>query len=157
MTPTIIDKIVDRALYRHLLSAFFAVCVCGPFLYWALDREPPWVRLSGTIEPAEAGGYFRVHWQTTPLKRACGGTLQIEIMSGRLIWPVLLRPVSEQLKIGQTEYTPEPWPVFSDIPPGEATYRVTSFWYCNWMQSFFDWPIVQVGPDIKFIVLKQER
>lgn len=158
MTTTIIIKqIAERPVYRHLFAAIISVGVFGPLLYMAVDRDPPWVRLSGTIEPARAGGDIVVTWKTTPLLRTCPGTLQIELISGKLIWPVLLRPVSPTLRVGQTEYTPEPWPVFRDVPPGHTIYRVTSFWYCNKLQRFFDWPIVQVGPDISFVVLPEEK
>lgn len=156
-TTIIINQVIERAIYRHVFAAIVSIGICGPFIYMAVDREPPWTRLSGTIEPVSAGGYLTVHWKTTPLVKVCPGTLQVEIISGNLIWPVLQRPVSSSLRLGQVDYTPEPWPVFRDVPPGETTYRVTSFWYCNWLQRFLDWPVIQVGPDIKFLVLPEEK
>lgn len=163
-TTIIINQIVERPVLRHIISATIAICVFGPLLYLStVAREPPWVRLRGEISPTHAGGQLAVKWHTTPLVRACPGTLQIEIISrdpvtGRpLIWPFLSRPVSNELVIGQTEYDTPPWPLFSDIPPGPATYRVTSFWFCNKFQKQFNWPIVQVGPDIQFTVLPEEK
>jgi hypothetical protein len=141
----------------HSVMAALALLVVGPPAWVASDREPPWVRLHGTIEPTHAGGKLIAHWHTTPLKRACPGTLQIEIISGRLIWPVLQRPVNDQLVVGQTDYTPPAWPLSRDVPPGPAMYRVTSFWTCNWLQNYLDWPVVQVGPELPFIVLPEEK
>lgn len=134
----------------------------GAYVYAYLDSAPPWVRLSGTIDPTHAGESFTPHWHTTPLVRDCPGTLQIEIISSQakgppLIWPVLQRTVSRELHTGQTEYDPPPWPLDRDIPPGSAIYRVTSFWYCNQAQKSVGLPIIQVGPDIPFEVLPEKK
>ena len=153
--PTDWWSLFRHSWVQHLTGAFIALFIVGPILYLALDREPPWVRLRGeVIEEVHAGGTLQIKWYTTPLQRVCPGTLQVEIISGRLIWPVLQRPVGAN-KLGTTEYTPAPWPVFSDIPPGPAIYRVSSFWYCNWLQELTGWSIVQVGPEIPFIVLPE--
>lgn len=141
---------------RHGIGIILAFGVVGPLAFQAMDRKPPWYRISGSIDPVPAGGFLTVTWQTTPLVRACPGTLQVELLSGNLIWPVFQRPVSAST-LGETRFTPPPWPVPSEMPLGLAAYRVTSFWYCNWVQEFFDWPIVQVGPDIIFTVLPEEK
>jgi len=36
--------------------------------------------------------------------------------------------------------------------PGEAEWRVTLEWKCNWVQKWFDWPIVVMRPPIKFMI-----
>ncbi len=121
---------------------------------WALvDREPPWTRIEGSIDPTNAGSEFVVHWRTTPLERECSGTIQIEISSKQAVWPVLKRTVNPFLKLGQVDYMTPPWPLAVTVPPGIAIYRATSFWYCNWVQRLLNWPVVQVGPDIQFEVL----
>jgi hypothetical protein len=142
-----------RILHLEIAIELIAV-VLTIFIGWPIiDRRPPWVRLYGEIAPTPAGGEFSVTWHTTPLREACPGQLQIEVQSGRVIWPVLRRQVSDALKLGQTTYTTPPWPLALTVPPGEAVYRVTSFWYCNWFQEMFNVPVIQVGPDIEFEVL----
>jgi hypothetical protein len=126
----------------------------SPFAWMIADREPPWVRLYGTIAPTHAGGEFNVEWHTTPLVRECGGYLQVEILSGMVVWPVLRRQINPNLNVGQTTYKAPPWPLPLTVPPGKATYRVTSFWFCNSLQEYLGWPIIQVGPDIEFEVLR---
>jgi len=142
-----------RIVYLEIMLEVIAV-VLTVFIGWPIiDRRPPWVRLYGHIEPTHAGGEFSVQWHTTPLREGCPGQLQIEVQSGKVIWPVLRRQVSDTLVLGQTSYKTAPWPLALTVPPGKAIYRVTSFWYCNWFQEMFNWPIIQVGPDIEFEVL----
>ena len=128
----------------------------SPFAWWLSDREPPWVRLGGRIDPTVAGEQFVVHWRTTPFKRFCPGLVQVEIISGNIIWPVLRRNVSRDTYVGQTQYITDPWPLDSDVPPGMVTYRVSTFWYCNWLQEWINWPIIQVGPFIRFVALPKK-
>lgn len=142
----------------HVVAALVAATVFSPIFWLILDREPPWRRLRGWIEPTPAGGYIQPHWQTTPLKRICRGSVQIEIISSQLgsadlIWPVFQRSVGAD-KLGATEYIAAPWPLSETVPPGPTRYRVTTFWVCNWTQEL--WPIVQVGPEIQFITLPKE-
>jgi hypothetical protein len=140
--------------WRHLIGALITLLIAAPLAYFAADRTPPWKRLSGEIEPVHAGDQLTVHWHTTEMVRACPGTVQVEIISGRLIWPTLAGQVTADEKIvGRSDYTPPPWPVDQRVPPGTATYRVTTHWYCNWLQSWLDWPIEQIGPDVPFTVL----
>jgi len=152
----LIDYPRHFSLIAHLTGAFIAIVIIGPIIYEARDRERPWTRLQGEIDPTHVGQSFQVRWHATPLVRSCPGTIQIEIISGSLIWPVLQRPVNTRIRIGQVDYLTSPWPLYRDVPPGPATYRVTTFWYCNRLQELLDWPIVQVGPEIKFLALPAE-
>lgn len=146
-------------LKQEIVAALFAIFVVSPLAYWTFDSTPPWTRISGRIDPTPAGGWILAHWKTTPLTRRCPGIIQIEIIVGDLIWPVFSRPAKTGLgeavniEFGQHEWNPPPWPLPRDIPPGPAIYRVTSFWYCNWLQELDGWGISQVGPDIPFTVL----
>lgn len=141
--------------YRFIIDALFFLAL-SPFAWWLADREPPWIRIWGEIQPTRAGDLFSVHWHTTPLSRECPGTLQVEVMSGYVVWPVLRRQVNSELNIGQIDYIAPPWPLAISVPRGTAKYRVTSFWFCNWMQEWLNWPIIQVGPDVEFEVLPAE-
>jgi len=142
-------RILTLEIILEVIAVVLTIIIGWPIV----DRRPPWVRLYGEIKPTHAGGEFSVTWRTTPLREQCPGQLQIEIQSGKIIWPVLRRQVSDTLFIGQTSYVTPPWPLALTVPPGKATYRVTSFWYCNWFQELFNWPVIQVGPDIEFEVL----
>lgn len=142
-----------RILYYEIVLEMIAIIITAVVGWPIIDRRPPWERLYGEIAPTHAGAEFPVTWHTTPLREACPGQLQIEIQSGKVIWPVLRRQVSDTLVLGQTSYTTAPWPLAITVPPGKAIYRVTSFWYCNWFQELFNWPVIQVGPDIEFTVL----
>lgn len=155
----------------HITAITFACTVGAIFYLLVLDREPPWTRLWGTIEPTHAGDLITPHWSTTPFARACPGTLQIEIISPGVspdgapyIWPVLSRPLVTDHPAGATEWVAPPWPLSKDAPPNtgylantDTIYRVTSFWYCNKLQKLVGVPIVQVGPDIHFKVLPAQE
>ena len=143
----------DKKPYRWAIDAVI-LAVMFPLAWQVSDRQPPWVRLSGMIEDTRAGEPFVVKWLNTPNLRYCPGVVQVEIISGPLIWPVMRRAVgTADLPAGETEYNTPPWPLPSEVPPGNAIYRVTTFWYCNWVQKHLDWPVKQVGPDIQFKVL----
>lgn len=139
--------------WRFIFDAV-VLAAMSPIAWMVADRTPPWERLYGTIEPTHAGAAFAVHWHTTPLVRECGGYLQVEIQSGMVVWPVLRRSINPNLTVGMTDYVAPPWPLPLTVPVGKgAIYRVTSFWFCNTLQEYLGWPIIQVGPDIEFEVL----
>jgi hypothetical protein len=142
--------------YRWFIDGLLLL-VLSPFAWWVSDRQPPWTRVWGEIEATHAGEAFSVRWHTTPNQRDCPGIVQVEIFSGPLIWPVMRRAVGTNIAVGQTEYVTPPWPLDSEVPVGTATYRVTTFWYCNWIHVHLNWPIVQVGPDINFKVLPYRK
>jgi hypothetical protein len=162
MSQTIIISFAEKLDRNPWWGRLIGVVLAGAVsfvAYQAMDRELPWVRLSGTIAPVHAGDNLKVEWETTPLKRKCPGTLQVELFSGRQMWPIkLTRPVGTTRQfLGQTSYMPPSWPVFSDVPPGTAVYRVTSYYYCTKIQEWLDWPVYQVGPDIRFQVLPRSK
>lgn len=143
------------------LSLAFALFVVGPLAYFYFDNTPPQVRLHGYItsasdpnKPPRVGENFTVHWTSTPHVRDCPGEVQVEIMQGDRIWPVLAKRKAMNPDEGNKTFTPPPWPLPGDIRPGQATYRVSTFWDCNWLQIWLPWHfITEVGPDIEFTVL----
>ena len=42
------------------------------------------------------------------------------------------------------------------LPQGDATYQVTQFYYCNWLQILLDKPIVQPSPVLVFSITDRE-
>lgn len=148
-----------------------AVLVIGPIGYMAMDRTAPQVRERGFIiahdvpgcateQDAEdqrcwprIGGFFDVHWISTPHVRDCPGVVQVEVMQGNVIWPVMKRGVFNP-PVGSIAVDPDPWPVPDYIRPGKAVYRVSTFWQCNLLQRVLpNFSIYQVGPDLEFHVL----
>lgn len=153
------EYMVSRTKH-NVFSLLFALIVVGPISWFALDREPPQTRLYGTIASAidptrfpRAGEEFVVTWETTPHIRDCSGLVQTEIIDNEhVIWPRLERKAFRS-QLNTTILIPPTWLLPSLVAPGPATYRVTTFWYCNWFQRWFDNPIVQIGPDVPFTVL----
>ena len=151
---------------RALLSFWpelLALVIVAPLSYLWLDNVPPQQRIAGYITSHEdpsrqprLGEDFDIHWTTTRHVRDCPGIVQVEITQGNVIWPVMKRFVFNP-SIGAKEFTPDPWPVPEWAHAGPATYRVTTFWDCNWFQNLIPgWSIIQVGPDIHFEILPRK-
>jgi hypothetical protein len=154
---------INRSVLSYLFDLVVALLV-GFVAYSMFDNAPPQVRISGYItshqnpaRPPRLGETFDVHWKSTPHVRSCPGEVQIEIIQGNVIWPVMKRSVFNP-KLGSTEFSPAPWPVPEWAKAGPAIYRVTTFWRCNWFQRLFpNWAIVQIGPDIPFTILPRKQ
>jgi hypothetical protein len=139
-----------------------ALFIIGPFLYLAMDRSNPWIRISGTLEPSivEAGTETTATFRVTRFTRYCEGTVQREIIdSQKNIFPKLSRQtvgIWEPTEIPDVGTIATPPVIIPDLAaPGPAIYRVQTFFYCNWLQKVFQWPIIQVGPDIEFMITKK--
>lgn len=148
-------------LIRHYLFLPQIFALIAVYVVWiALDRTPPLVLIQGSITP------FIVHpdekavsvtWQAEFSGRDCPGLTQRELIdSGKHIWPELKRaragvftPSKTNPKIGTVSTPPLQIP---NMLPGAAEYRVTQFYYCNWLQRALNWPIIQVSPFIPFEV-----
>jgi hypothetical protein len=149
-----------RVLRRHLVAPASCLFIVFPASYYALDRQPPQVRLRGSIhataDPGRAprlGEEFSVVWQITPHLRDCPGSVQVEIIdSGHDVHVKTTREAFNDA-VGSMTIEPPPWVIPDDAKAGPAVYRVTTFWYCTWFQRLLDWPVVQVGPDIPFMIL----
>jgi len=144
-----------------------AVVVVGPVVWFITDRTPPFVRLHGTLDPpvVERGGSVRVRYVTTKHARPdsdCPGTVQQEIVdsSGTTYskraraaapaqWEDDPDDPQQEILIGQLVQIPV------GTQPGPASFRSASFRHCNWLQEkwpLYYWPIVQIGPDIPFVI-----
>jgi hypothetical protein len=133
----------------------------------AFDREPPWIRIGGTLDPpaVQRGHQVQAHFiavlpqpeQTEP--RYCPGRVQREIIdSAKHLWPRLSGETVAVWRAipngqGRGEFVTPRVFVPNEAEPGPATYRVTTFFTCNWLQRVLHWPIVQQGPDIPFTIV----
>lgn len=159
------------ALNDRLFYAASVMCAGIAFLllYLLLDKAPPQVRLSATINhvsvtrdqagkitsvkevPKAApgvvprGGSFVPTWVTTRRTRECLSSIQVDIVDvkGRL-WPQYTRNGAASYRHDPTDsarglLVAPPSAVDEGAAPGPARYIVTSFFYCNWLQKWLRW------------------
>lgn len=169
------DAIGSKSPVRQIIVALM---VCVPLVgypIWALlDREPPYIRVSGQVvavapeecglaagplDDIEPGSCVAVQWVIKPL-RPCDPSTRNNITrviqdSERVNWPI--GPVEGY--IGSKQTASEPLTRFFRIPsgaaPGPAIYKSSATFACNplqwvpWLQWLF-WPITVSQPDLKF-------
>ena len=129
------------------IIAFFIIM---PLAWWVTDRTPPLILFDGKIEPyyVHRSETVQVTWRAQFSGRDCGGLSQREMVdSGRGLYPQLARdrkgvfvPGDSNSNIGSVQTPPLVIP--DGMAYGTASYKVTQFYYCNWLQRFFHWPIV---------------
>ena len=163
-------RIIKHRLRFWLLNAVplaIAAAVAASLAWMAFDREPPWIRIEGALDPpaVQRGHEVQAHFiavlpqpeQTEP--RYCPGRVQREIIdSAKHLWP---RLSGETIAVwraipngqGRGEFVTPGVLVPKEAEPGPAIYRVTTFFTCNWLQRVLHWPIVQQGPDIPFTIV----
>lgn len=161
----LISSCAARFVQRHFyfIPQMFALLVVAPMFYMlVLDRTPPLVLYDGRVDPAQVyPGQVgvRVIWRATFSGRDCPGYSQRELVDGQdNIWPKLKRvrggvfhPSAGNPRDG-TVTTP-PLDIPSQMEFGRAQYRVTQFYYCNFLQRWLRWPIVQKSIPIRFRVV----
>ena len=155
---------MNTTLRCHLFTLTMCVLVVGPLSWVVSDRKAPQWRLKGSITASHKppgtmphlGEGFTVTWKTTPHIRDCPGFVQIEIFDSDGDVHIKTSRKAFVPPLGSITLKPEQWVVPPDAVPGPAIYRVTSFWYCTWFERLFDWPVVQVGPDVHFVILPAE-
>ena len=163
-------RIIKHRLRFWLLNAAplaIAAAVAASLAWMAFDREPPWIRIEGALDPpaVQRGHEVQAHFiavlpqpeRTEP--RYCPGRVQREIIdSAKHLWP---RLSGETIAVwraipneqGRGEFVTPSVHVPGEAEPGPAIYRVTTFFTCNWLQRVLHWPIVQWGPDIPFTIV----
>jgi hypothetical protein len=151
-------------LRQEICVVSFALLVVVPTTWMASDRTPPVWRVGGEMDPSTVvrGGETRVRFKVLRRTRQdCPGTVQQEIVdSQNTIFSKLARAT------GPSRYEPDPWgdknyeilvgqkvTIPEQAAPGPAIFRTATFRYCNWLQHWFQWPIVQIGPDLKLMIL----
>lgn len=156
-----------RLKWKHLLHGWYyfipqlvAIFIVLPIAWMAMDRTPPLRLYDGAIIPSRVKPLehnITVMWRADFSGRDCGGTTQRELIdSQKNLWPKQARarrgvfiPAYEGALTGTVMTPPLSIP---NMAPGRATYRVTQFYYCNWIQRLFDWPIISESPPIYFEV-----
>lgn len=147
---------------RHIVGAAIALLIVAPLLYMALEREPTFTLLDGALipSPIKRGEKAQVIWHVKFSGSFCEGKMQREIIdSRRQLWPYVIRDrsarfVADPTNPGYGWIETAPLQLPDGIATGPATYRVTVFWYCNWLQRKLEWPIVVDRPVINFEVLE---
>jgi len=153
-------RIFRHAWTRHLVGAMISLLIVAPLLWMALDREPTFTLLEGSIipNPIRRGETATIVWRVKYSGSVCEGKMQREIIDARRqLWPYVIRergakyhPDPDYPGYGWIETVPLTLP--DGIAPGPASYRATVFWYCNWLQRQLEWPIVVDRPVITFEV-----
>lgn len=149
----------------YFLPPLIALLVVAP-VAWMLfiDRAPPLVLYDGHLVPDKVyPGQVNVQvlWRARFAGRDCGGYSQRELVDAQAnLWPKLTQPragifhPSPGNPMDGTVTTPP-----LEIPPqmtlGPARYRVTQFYYCNWLQRWLDMPIVQTSVAIELEVVER--
>lgn len=148
-------------LVRHyLFIPQIVACVVAYVVWTALDRTPPLTLFDGEVVPNIVHIDERdvqVFWKAHYSGRDCPGLSQRELVdSGRHLWPELKRmragvfmASQENPRLGTVITPPLTIP---NMLPGRAHYRVTQFYYCNWLQRLLNWPIIQTSPLVPFEV-----
>jgi hypothetical protein len=160
---TMMSKKPTTFLMRHYLFLPQIVAIFFGYLTWlAMDRTPPLILFDGKVTPAivrKGQEGVKVVWDADFAGRDCPGYSQRELVdSGHHLWPELRRARAGIFKADPdhplTGKVVTPPLIIPNLLPGPARYRVTQFYYCNWLQRLLEWPIIQTSPFIKFEVVK---
>ena len=144
------------------LPELIAVFIVAPVAFMTLDRTPPLKLHSGRMLPDvvyQGQRGVEVQWRAHYAGRDCPGISQREIIDSKNnLWPKMARsrrgifkadadnPLEGDVITPQLSIPPQ-------IEPGKAQYRVTQFYFCNALQRWLDWPIIEVSPSINFEVM----
>lgn len=146
-----------EAFRRNLPAAFVAGLLAIP-LWMAMDREPPYVRLSGEVVPSNPapGDFISIKWNIE-VKRICRPdvprniTRQIITATGHIIdyEPVdgVFGTEAGREKHPTTELI-RTFQLPPAITPGPATYYSKACFACNPIQTF--WPVCVDTPKLAF-------
>ncbi len=171
--------IISRIIVGIGLIVMAAMLLAMPYMLWlAIDRTPPLTLYDGKItekviwnEEAQRHEIWRTvtwrahrrkaHWPANEWD--CQGLSHREVVHKQTnkLLPFLaynrkgvFHPDSDNPYEG-TVTTP-PLVIGTDFGEGEARYRVTQYYRCNWLQSLLGWEIINPSPYIDFRVHKEE-
>jgi len=149
----------------HAFGAFIALVLFAPIFWMALDRDNPVERLHGELLPQKVarGGFVAVkYWTKKRTRSDCAGAVQQEIVdSQNTIYQKLARAVGPALwendpdNPNQEIFYGHQVSIPIQAAPGPAVFRTTTFRYCNWLHRVAQWPIVQIGPDLPFMITEE--
>ena len=156
-----LPRAMNPAKHYYFIPQIVAVLIVGPLVWMAMDRTPPLILSNGIIAPHEVHRQQTVSviWHAKFSGQHCPGVTQRELIERKShnIWPKEARqrkgifiPEKNNPYLGTVVTPPLTIP---DMSAGKACYRVTQFYFCNWLQRVMNWPIVQVSPCIDFEVV----
>lgn len=148
--------------HYFFIPQILAVLIVGPLAWMAADRTPPLILHDGVITPYQVRknqtGVTLV-WKAHFSGRDCPGLSQREFVSEirRDIFPQLAAQRAGIFK--PSDHDPMEGTVtvpslsIPDMPNGPGGYQVTQFYFCNILQEWLHWPIVQRSPYVRFEVI----
>jgi len=144
---------------RHsntMIATFIAVGFFAPVLWMALDRVPPYERLSGTIKPdyPTPGSNIEIEWEIKTL-RACIPSARLSVRrqivdAKGTVWnfdpttSVYYDETTRGRQINRSISLPR------GVATGPATYRSMACFSCNPIHAL--WPVCVDKPEITFTI-----
>lgn len=129
----------------QIAAAFFAIGVFAPLVWMAMDRDPPYVRESGTVDPVNEsgerilggnivqGGDIIVDWKIR-VRKACPPSTKYNVF--RMIVDAKGKqhrydPISSLYGQHTPSEIKRSLPLPDEIAVGPAQYRVSACFACN--------------------------
>lgn len=149
---------LSREIWRNVFAAIFAIFIFAPLLWFVLDREPPYMRLNGVIDPPvpKPEDWIKVVWQIHPLRNDCrpigprGLTRTIIDGAGQVID---IDPV-DTLYDGGSSPIVRSFQLPRGATPGHSRYRASACFACGHNPLHYLWPICVDKPEISFDIGK---
>lgn len=160
-------RLSARCFTAPNVALVLSFLICAVLAWWTFDRTPPLILYDGEIIPQQVRQGqtgVRVVWHARFSGRDCPGFTQRELTDSKHnLWPKrkrarggIFHPSMSDPFVGIV--TTPPLSIPSQMAIGkDANYRVTQFYYCNPLQRFLHWPIVQQSVKIPFVVLPKKE
>lgn len=152
--------------WYYFIPQTVALIIVAPLAWMALERTPPLRLHHGELFPSvvyPGQSDIEVVWQAHFSGRDCPGDTQRELIDSQAnLWPKLRRARGgvfhpRQGTPREGTVTTPPLDIPSQMEPGPAEYRVTQFYYCNWLQRVLHWPIIETSEAIPFMVIPRRE
>lgn len=153
---------------QAIIAAFVSCLIIAPLFWMALDRDPPYIRESGEVVPADPAECGLLGESDSVINPGDCVTVKWRIAARRNCVPNTPNNVTRRIQdsekvlhtiapskgvIGTTPKIPSQLNRHFQIPSGAASgralYKSTACFACNPMQRFF-WPICISMPDVEF-------
>lgn len=138
-----------------MTAAFIAVALFAPVFWMLLDRDPPYVRTSGEMIPAnpEPGAFVSVKW-TIQVERVCSPSVPRNVTRTVVDAKGVIHDYEPVDGIYGTKNQETAGGITREfqlplsIAQGHARYHSSACFACNPIQHF--WPVCIDTPDIPF-------
>ena len=127
--------------------------------YWAIDRDPPLVAVSGKFLGWDPDVPRRGHvkWGALQARPECEGIIYRYIVNGEMR---RLEPRKWEYRgpVDNPKSVPTTWDAPFDVPVDlnhDASYRNRFEFVCNWVHKI--WPIVITAPDVPYYLREQDK